>query len=97
MAVGRCTAKQVHGHEFHYSSLENLDPSGLKFAYEVKRGHGIDGTTMASSTKICSLRMPICAALALITGQPDSLLLRAARHKEQTSRWTRAQRHDRAA
>jgi cobyrinic acid a,c-diamide synthase len=29
-------------HEFHYSSLENLDP-GIEFAYEVKRGMGIDG------------------------------------------------------
>ncbi|MCW5660825.1 MAG: cobyrinate a,c-diamide synthase [Burkholderiaceae bacterium] len=30
------------GHEFHHSSLENLAP-GLRFAYEVQRGHGIDG------------------------------------------------------
>ena len=37
------TDMEVRGHEFHYSSLENLDASGLKFAYEVKRGHGIDG------------------------------------------------------
>jgi len=29
-------------HEFHYSSLENLDPDTV-FAYEVKRGVGIDG------------------------------------------------------
>jgi cobyrinic acid a,c-diamide synthase len=29
-------------HEFHYSKLENLDPS-LRFAYRVKRGYGIDG------------------------------------------------------
>jgi len=29
-------------HEFHYSKLENLDP-GLRFAYRVKRGYGIDG------------------------------------------------------
>ncbi len=29
-------------HEFHYSSLENL-PDKLQFAYEVKRGTGIDG------------------------------------------------------
>ncbi len=29
-------------HEFHYSSLENL-PEGVEFAYEVVRGHGIDG------------------------------------------------------
>ncbi len=31
-----------HGHEFHHSSLENLDPS-VSFAYRVQRGHGIDG------------------------------------------------------
>lgn len=31
-----------HGHEFHHSSLENLDPS-VAFAYRVQRGHGIDG------------------------------------------------------
>ena len=29
-------------HEFHYSGLENL-PGNLQFAYEVKRGAGIDG------------------------------------------------------
>jgi len=33
------TAYRVH--EFHYSSLENL-PSGLQYAYEMDRGHGID-------------------------------------------------------
>lgn len=32
----------LRAHEFHYSSLENLAP-GLKFAYEVERGYGIDG------------------------------------------------------
>ncbi|HSQ71373.1 MAG TPA: cobyrinic acid a,c-diamide synthase, partial [Rubrivivax sp.] len=32
----------VRGHEFHHSSLENLDP-GVAFAYVVQRGHGIDG------------------------------------------------------
>ncbi len=32
----------VHGHEFHHSTLVDLDP-GLRFAYEVERGHGIDG------------------------------------------------------
>ncbi|HSQ71488.1 MAG TPA: cobyrinate a,c-diamide synthase, partial [Rubrivivax sp.] len=32
----------VRGHEFHHSSLENLDP-GVAFAYKVDRGHGIDG------------------------------------------------------
>ena len=32
----------LRGHEFHHSSLENIG-SGLRFAYRVKRGHGIDG------------------------------------------------------
>jgi len=32
----------VHAHEFHYSDLENCAP-GLDFAYEVVRGHGVDG------------------------------------------------------
>lgn len=36
------TPREVKAHEFHYSSLENL-PEGLTYAYEVKRGHGIDG------------------------------------------------------
>jgi len=31
-----------HGHEFHYSSLEGLDPA-TRFAWRVRRGHGIDG------------------------------------------------------
>ncbi|MCP5367869.1 MAG: cobyrinate a,c-diamide synthase [Hyphomicrobiales bacterium] len=35
-------AREIQAHEFHYSSLENLDP-GLPFAYEVLRGHGTDG------------------------------------------------------
>ncbi|WP_374677983.1 cobyrinate a,c-diamide synthase [Piscinibacter sp.] len=30
------------GHEFHHSSLQNLDPA-VQFAYRVQRGHGIDG------------------------------------------------------
>ncbi len=32
----------IPAHEFHYSSLENL-PADASYAYEVKRGHGIDG------------------------------------------------------
>lgn len=32
----------IPAHEFHYSSLENL-PADSIYAYEVKRGHGIDG------------------------------------------------------
>ena len=35
--------RTVRGHEFHHSSLENLDPS-VAFAYRVQRGHGVDGT-----------------------------------------------------
>ena len=32
----------IHAHEFHYSSLENL-PNDLIYAYDVLRGHGVDG------------------------------------------------------
>ena len=32
----------VNAHEFHYSSLRNVD-SAVKYAFNVKRGHGIDG------------------------------------------------------
>ncbi len=35
-------ATEIAAHEFHYSTLENLDP-GLQFAYAVRRGTGIDG------------------------------------------------------
>lgn len=35
-------ANTIPAHEFHYSSLENL-PSDSIYAYQVKRGHGIDG------------------------------------------------------
>ena len=33
----------VHAHEFHHSSLENLDGSDWRYAYRVRRGRGIDG------------------------------------------------------
>ena len=36
------TSEPFGAHEFHHSSLENLDP-GLPLAYRVQRGHGIDG------------------------------------------------------
>jgi tRNA 2-thiouridine synthesizing protein E len=32
----------VRGHEFHYSDLVNVDPN-TRFAYQVTRGHGVDG------------------------------------------------------
>ena len=32
----------INAHEFHYSSLENIDPE-LQYAYKVKRGYGING------------------------------------------------------
>ncbi len=35
-------ALPIRAHEFHYSSVENLHRS-VEFAYEVERGHGIDG------------------------------------------------------
>jgi cobyrinic acid a,c-diamide synthase len=38
---GACGAA-LRGHEFHHSSLANLAP-GVAFAYEVERGHGVDG------------------------------------------------------
>lgn len=36
------TSPLIRAHEFHYSSVENLAP-GVEFAYDVERGHGIDG------------------------------------------------------
>lgn len=33
----------IHAHEFHYSELRGL-PAGTRYAYVVKRGHGVDGT-----------------------------------------------------
>jgi cobyrinic acid a,c-diamide synthase len=39
------TSNEHHAHEFHYSSLENFSPdTDYRFAYEVLRGHGINGT-----------------------------------------------------
>jgi cobyrinic acid a,c-diamide synthase len=32
----------IQGHEFHHSTLTAMDPD-LRFAYEVQRGHGVDG------------------------------------------------------
>jgi cobyrinic acid a,c-diamide synthase len=36
------TNEVIAGHEFHYSAIENL-PADTTFAFEVKRGKGIDG------------------------------------------------------
>jgi len=36
------TNTAIKGHEFHYSSLENIAPD-MQYAYRVKRGHGADG------------------------------------------------------
>jgi cobyrinic acid a,c-diamide synthase len=35
-------AETIRAHEFHHAELENL-PADTRFAYEVTRGHGIDG------------------------------------------------------
>jgi cobyrinic acid a,c-diamide synthase len=34
--------RELRGHEFHYSSLDNLPPD-TRFAWRVTRGHGVDG------------------------------------------------------
>ena len=39
---GEEAGRELLAHEFHYSSLEGLPP-GLTYAYQVLRGHGIDG------------------------------------------------------
>jgi len=39
---GKSVEKEIVGHEFHYSGLENLD-SSIKSVYKVLRGYGIDG------------------------------------------------------
>ncbi|HEX8963419.1 MAG TPA: cobyrinate a,c-diamide synthase [Rhodocyclaceae bacterium] len=36
-------AGEIPAHEFHYSSIEHLPP-GTRYAYEMSRGHGVDGT-----------------------------------------------------
>ncbi len=33
----------VHAHEFHHSTLENMTGADWRFAWRVRRGHGIDG------------------------------------------------------
>jgi cobyrinic acid a,c-diamide synthase len=91
-------APEVRGHEFHYSSLENLDASELKYAYEVKRGHGIDGrhdgivykNLLASYAHLRSLGAYNWAArfVAFVRSQAQ-----AAKKPADGS----AQRHDRAA
>ena len=40
--AGRASNDDIPAHEFHYSSLENLDGTPT-YAYRVLRGHGIDG------------------------------------------------------
>jgi cobyrinic acid a,c-diamide synthase len=41
-AGAKAAGAAVRAHEFHYSSIENL-PAELRYAYSVKRGHGVDG------------------------------------------------------
>ena len=42
MPWGAGQSGALRGHEFHHSSLENLDPA-VSFAYRVQRGYGVDG------------------------------------------------------
>jgi cobyrinic acid a,c-diamide synthase len=39
---GLAAGAEIRAHEFHYSSLERLD-AGIRYAYRVRRGFGIDG------------------------------------------------------
>lgn len=39
---GEEAGRELLAHEFHYSGLENVEP-GLIYAFDVLRGHGIDG------------------------------------------------------
>jgi cobyrinic acid a,c-diamide synthase len=39
---GRGAGTTLEAHEFHYSTLANVDP-GLRYAWRVVRGHGVDG------------------------------------------------------
>ena len=39
---GPAAGKEVKAHEFHYSDIENL-PADSRYAWQVERGHGIDG------------------------------------------------------
>lgn len=39
---GLAAGAEIRAHEFHYSSLEGLD-AGIRYAYRVRRGFGIDG------------------------------------------------------
>ena len=96
--TGPAPVPEVRGHEFHYSSLDNLDTSGLKFAYEVKRGHGIDGhrdgvvykNLLASYAHLRSLGEYNWAARFV------AFVRSKARCAEQPAAAS-AQRHDRAA
>jgi len=42
IATAATTVALCLGHEFHHSELVDADP-GLRYAYRVQRGHGVDG------------------------------------------------------
>jgi cobyrinic acid a,c-diamide synthase len=64
-------ATALHAHEFHYSSLHNL-PADTRYAYAVRRGHGIDGSTTASCCIACSPPTRTCAPPVAAIGRPNS-------------------------
>ncbi len=67
----------VKGHEFHHARLLNLDKNSVEFAFQVKRGHGIDKkadglihkNVLASFTHIHALGHPEWAVRLVATAR----------------------------
>ena len=60
LARRRGGRRRVAAHEFHYARMEVVDP-GLRYAWKVKRGHGIDGFRDGMVVGNASRVSPICA------------------------------------
>lgn len=83
---------EIRAHEFHYSTLENLDPE-TRFAYHVVRGHGVDGmhdgiiykNLLASYTHLRSLQSYNWAARFVSWVKEKSHDARIARRSPPTS------------
>ena len=83
---------EIRAHEFHYSTLENLEPE-TRFAYRVVRGHGVDGAhdgiiyknLLASYTHLRNLQAYNWAARFVSWVREKSNESRIARHSPPTS------------